>query len=166
MSSIKFIILSLVFLFGTKSHPYYLSVTNIKYNDKNKSLEVAIKMFTSDLENALKRTTKKSIDIINPKDKKEVEKILIDYVNKRLHIKLNGKDQTLKLIGYEKEDDSVWTYLEIEKCEKPKTFVITNSLLYDFLKEQINIVEIEVAGKKQSSRLVNPEKEIKFTVPN
>jgi hypothetical protein len=118
MSSIKVIILSLFFLITAKPHPYYLSVTTIKYNDKSKSLEVAVKMFTSDIENALKRTTKKAIDIINPKDKKEVDKVLFDYVNKRLLIKVNGKDQILKFIGYEKEDDSIWTYLEVRKAEK------------------------------------------------
>jgi hypothetical protein len=121
-------------------------------------------MFTSDIEDALKRTTKKNIDILNPKDKKEIEKALFDYINKRLSINLNGKNQTLKFIGYEKEDDVIWSYLEIENCMKPNNFVVNNTLLYDFLKEQINIVEIDVDGKKQSSKISNPKKEIKFTV--
>ncbi len=54
--------------------------------------------------------------------------------------------------------------MEIEKCEKPKQVNITTSLLYDFLKEQINLVSLEVAGNKQSSKVSNPDKEIKFTV--
>ena len=54
----KTIILAFVTLFT--GHPYHLSVTEIKFNDKNSSLEVACKMFTADLENALKKTTKKS----------------------------------------------------------------------------------------------------------
>ena len=83
-------------LFAGKPHPFYLSVTDIKYNEKNKSLEVATKMFTSDLEDALKKTFKKTVDILNPKDKKEVEKILFDYITKRLTINLNGKLKTLK----------------------------------------------------------------------
>jgi hypothetical protein len=162
MLFLKNIIFISLFLIAGKPHPFFLSVTDIKYNDKNKSLEIACKMFTNDLEDALKRTTKKSIDLIHPKDKKETEKIIFDYINKRLSINLNGKFRTLKCIGFEKEEDVIWTYMEIEKCEKPKQLVIQNSLLYDFLKEQINLVSFESEGKKQSSKVSNPDKEIKF----
>lgn len=164
MLLIKNIILISIFLIGGKPHPFYLSVTDVKYNEKNKSLEIACKMFTNDIEDALKRTTKTSVDLLHPKDKKETEKILFDYISKRLILNLNGKIQTLKYIGYEKEEDVIWTYMEIEKCEKPKQLNITTSLFYDFLKEQINLVSLEVGGKKQSSKVSNPEKEIKFKI--
>lgn len=166
MLFLKNIALVCLFLFAGKPHPFYLTVTDMKYNDKNKSLEIACKMFTNDLEGALKKTTGKKVDIINPKDKKEVEKILFDYITKRLTINLNGKLKTLKFIGYEKEDDVIWTYLEIEKCEKPKQLNISTSLLYDFIKDQINLVSIEVEGNKQSSKVTNPVKEIKFAIAN
>ncbi len=159
----KNIIIIFILLFSGKPHPFYLSVTDIKYNDKSKSLEIACKMFTNDLEDALKKITNKSIDILNPKNKPEVEKILFAYITKRLSVNLNGKLKTLKFIGYEKEDDVIWTYMEIEKCEKPKQLIIQNSLLYDFVKEQINIVQIEVDGNKQSSKVSNPNKEIRFS---
>lgn len=166
MLFLKNIILIGLFLFIGKPHPFYLSVTDIKYNDKNKSLEIACKMFTNDLEGALKKTTGKKVDLLNPKDKTEVENILFDYINKRLSINLNGKTQIIKYIGYEKEEDVIWTYMEIEKCEKPKLVYIYTSLLYDFIKDQINLASLEVAGNKQSSKVSNPDKEIKFTVVN
>lgn len=166
MLFLKNIILVCLFLFAGKPHPFYLSVTDIKYNEKNKSLEIACKMFTNDLEGALKKTTGKKIDIINPKDKKEVEKILYDYINKRFNLTLNGKLTILKYIGYEKEEDVIWTYMEIEKCEKPKLVTINTSLLYDFIKDQINLVSLEVGGNKQSSKVTNPSKEIKFAAVN
>lgn len=164
MLFLKNIVVVCLFLFAGKPHPFYLSVTDMKYNEKNKSMEIACKMFTNDLESALKKTTGKKVDILNAKDKKEVEKILFDYIQKRLTINLNGKTRTLKYIGYEKEDDVIWTYMEIEKCEKPKQLNVTTSLLYDFLKEQINLVSIEVSGNKQSSKVSNPDKEIKFSI--
>ncbi len=160
----KNIIVLCLFLFGGKPHPFYLSVTDIKYNEKNKSLEISCKMFTGDLEDALKKIGNNTIDLIHPKDKKEIDKILYEYINKRLIININGKLKILKYIGYEKEDDVIWAYMEIEKCEKPKQLNINNSLLYDFLKEQINIVQTDVNADRQSSRVSNPDKEIKFTV--
>jgi hypothetical protein len=159
------ILIAFTFLFAPGAHPFYLSVTDMKYNGKNKTIEVACKLFTNDLETALKKLNNQSVDLIHPKDKKETEKILFGYISKRLSITLNGKNRNLKFIGYEKEDDVIWAFMEIEKCELPKQIVISNSLLYDFLKEQSNIVHFEVNGNKQSSRVVNPEKEIKFVVP-
>jgi hypothetical protein len=135
----------------------------MKYNDKNKTIEVSCKMFTNDLETALKKINNKTIDLINPKDEKETEKLLFEYVTKRLNVNLNGKNRNLKFIGYDKEDDVIWAFMEIEKCEVPKNVIVNTSLLYDFLKEQINIVHFEVNGNKQSSRVVNPEKEVKFS---
>lgn len=166
MLFLKNIVLVSLFLLVGKSHPFYLSVTEMKYNEKNKSMEIACKMFTNDLEGALKKTTGKKVDIINPKEKKEVEKILFEYITKRLSINLNGKSTTLKYIGYEKEEDVIWTYMEIEKCEKPKQLNINTSLLYDYIKDQINLVSFEMAGNKQSSKVSNPTKEIKFTLAN
>jgi hypothetical protein len=39
---------------------------------------------------------------------------------------------------------------------------IENSLLYDFLKEQMNIVHLESGGKTQSMKVTNPETRISF----
>jgi hypothetical protein len=155
-----FLLFGLLFI-GWKAHPFFVSVTEIKYNEKNKSLEIACKMFSNDLEDALKKTSKKNIDILHPKDKKETEKILFEYIQKRLQIKVNGKPVNYSFIGYEKEEEAVWTYLEC-KSEKPKTLVIDNKLLYEFLKSQINIVHAEVLGNKQSSKVTNPESVISF----
>lgn len=155
---------AVTFLLFTGAHPFYLSVTDMKYNAKNKSVEISCKLFTNDLETALKKLNNKTIDLIHPKNKEETDKLLFDYINKRLSINLNGKLRDLKYIGFEKEDDVIWVFMEIEKCEAPKQVIVNTSLLYDFLKEQINIVHLEVNGNKQSTRVVNPDKEIKFSV--
>ena len=77
MLFLKNIVLASLFLFAGKPHPFYLSITEMKYNDKSKSLEISCKMFTGDLEDALKKTTNKSVDLIHPKNKPETEKILL-----------------------------------------------------------------------------------------
>lgn len=145
-------------------HPFYLSVTELKYNASKKNLEISCKMFTNDLENALKKTIGKPIDILNPKNKQEVENILFEYIKKNLSISINNKLVNLKYIGYEKEEEAIWTYLEITGCEQPKALAIDNKLLYDYIKEQINIVHFEVGLFKESCKVVNPESKISFTV--
>lgn len=145
-------------------HPFYLSVTELKYNAPKKTIEVSCKMFTNDFEDALKKTCGKPIDILNPNNKAEVEKVLFEYVKKRLNIAINNKPVSLNYIGYEKEEEAIWTYMEITGCELPKTIAIDNKLLYDYLKEQINIVHCEVGTFKESSKVVNPESKISFVI--
>lgn len=144
-----------------KPHPFFVSVTELKYNAESKTMEISCKMFTNDLEDALKKTSGKKIDILHPKDKKEVEAVLFSYIQKRLQIKVNGKALQYTFIGFEKEEDAIWTYLEC-KSEKPKTISADDKLLYDYLKSQINIVHVNANGKSQSSKVSNPESVMNF----
>lgn len=145
-------------------HPFYLSVTEIKYNAAHKTTEVACKMFTNDLEDAIKRSSGKKVDLINSTDKTETGRQLSEYITKRLQINFNGKIRTLTYIGYEKEEDAIWTYFEIKNCEEPKIALIENKLLYDYLKEQINIVHLNIGNFKESSKVTNPEAKLEFKI--
>jgi len=151
----------ILFLFSA-FHPYYVSVTDIKYKETEKTLQISCRTFTDNIETALKKIYNKPVDILHPKDKQEVEKLLFDYINKHLKIKVNGKLQTLIFIGYEKEEEAIWTYLEIKNAALPNVITIENTLLYEYLPQQINMVHTEVKGKKQSSKVTNPEKELEF----
>lgn len=145
-------------------HPFYLSVTDCKYNPKNKNIEISCKMFTNDLEDALKKKNGKTVDLINPANKEETGKLVFEYIEKRLKITTNQKLMKLNYIGFEKEDDVIWTYLEIKNVEKPKNLKIENTLLYDYLKEQINIVHVEVGSYKESSKVTNPDYKLEFPI--
>jgi len=143
-------------------HPYYVSVTDVKYNEQGKTLQISFRTFTDNIEDALRKLYKKQVDILHPKDKKEVENLLADYINKHMKIKVNGKPQILYFVGYEKEEEAIWSYVEIKNVEAPKSLIIENTMLYDYLPQQLNMVHVEVKSKKQSSKVTNPEKELVF----
>ncbi|MEI8138029.1 MAG: DUF6702 family protein, partial [Bacteroidota bacterium] len=110
----------------------------------------------------LKKIYKKPIDLINLKDKDATTKILANYLTDHLKFKINNKSVNFKLIGFENEAEAVWMYIECDKSELPKKVEIENSLLYDYLKEQMNIVHIEVNDSKKSLKVSYPEKTLKF----
>lgn len=143
-------------------HPYFVSITDIKYKEEEKTLQVSCRTFTNDLETALRKIYKKPIDLLNPKDKVVMEKTLAHYILNHLKITVDGKLQTLNFIGYEKEEEAVWSYFEIKNIETPKVISIENTLLYEYLPQQINMVHTEVKGNKQSSKVTNPEKSLEF----
>ena len=150
------------FGFTTKKHPFYLSVVDIKHDAKQQTLNVSVKLFINDIENALKKTSTKSIDLLNPKNKAEMETELMNYIKKRLSLSVNEKAVTLNFIGYEKEEDAIWAYFEVKKVPQPKTIKVDTKLLFDFLPQQANIVHTEINGVKKSSKVTNPESKIDF----
>lgn len=140
-----------------------MSVVDVKYDMKQKNLQVSARLFTNDLEDALRKTGNKTIDLLNPKFKSEVDSALFNYIKQRLHISINSKLHNLIYIGYEKEEESIWTYLEIKNAPLPKTLKIDTKLLYDFLPQQINIIHAEVKGIKKSSKVSNPDSKSEFS---
>jgi len=143
-------------------HPFYLGVTDIKYNAKEKTLQSSVKLFTNDLEEALGKLYKQKVDLINGQDKEKLNSLLSDYLKSRLIVKVNGKLQLFTFLGFEHEADAVWMYLEFKNCPTPKKVEVSNSLLYDFVKTQTNIVHCEVNGNKKSAKVSNPEKTLIF----
>ena len=158
----KIIPLLAVFLvFGFK-HAFYLGVCDFKYNNKEKVLEGSIKLFISDLENDLTKLEGKKVDLIHPKDSLSLAKTLKAYLKKRLSVQINDQKLDYEYLGFEKEEEVCWIYLEAKKCPLPKRVLITNTLLYDFLSQQINIVNFELGEVKRSLKVLNPEKVVKF----
>lgn len=154
------LLLTALLLFSfTIKHPFYLGVTDLKYNTKQKSLEGTVKLFTNDLEEALSNIYHVKVDLINGKDKESMTKILSDYLRNHLKLKVNAKAAPINLIGFEHEAEAIWMYVEVS-CAPPKKLEIENTLLYDYIKSQINIVHCQVKDNAKSSKLTNPDKKM------
>ena len=138
------------------SHPYYISVVEINHNSTDKALEVSCKIFTNDFETTLEKNYKTKVDLVNPKDKPATEKLIVDYINKHLLIKADGKAVKLSFIGYEKEEEAIYSYFQVDNVPSVKKIDVANSLLHDFSNQQINIIHCIVGGKRQSSKLDYP----------
>lgn len=144
-------------------HPFYISTTEINFNKATKSVEITCRMFTDNLEDALEKTYNKKIDLLHPKNKKELELLVLQYIQNNLKIKINGTQKTISIIGYEKEEDAVWTYLEIKEDIQPQQIEIENTLLYVFFPQQMNMIHVMIDGaSRQSSKLINPDKKLNF----
>lgn len=143
-------------------HPYYVSVTEIKSDPKKKTLEISSRMFTNDLEDALRKLSKKQVDLLHPKDKKETDRLVADYLQKHLEVKVNGKAITYNFLGYEKEEESVWCYMEAANVPAVTKIEVENAILYDFLPAQINMAHFIEGEKRQSGKVSNPEKKLVF----
>ncbi|MET0298685.1 MAG: DUF6702 family protein [Flavitalea sp.] len=145
-------------------HPIYVSITEINHNPSVKSLEIACKIFTEDLEAVLARAYGTKVDFFHPKDSAAAGKLITDYISKHLVISVDGKKVKPVLIGFEREVDAVWSYFEVTGVPvAPKTVNILNDLLYDSFKQQINLMHVTVGGKRKSTKVDYPDANASFS---
>jgi hypothetical protein len=143
-------------------HPFYVSVTEVNHNTKNKSLEISSKIFFDDLENGIENENHVRFDIVKPVDKAKVNALIANYIKKHLQIKIDGKLLNMNYLGYEIQEDAAWCYLEIPKVSKVSSVEINNNILYKLHSEQINMLNVTVNGKRQSTKLDAPTSRASF----
>ncbi|MEO6069294.1 MAG: DUF6702 family protein [Chitinophagaceae bacterium] len=144
-------------------HPFYVSVTEINHNAKEKTLEISVKIFADDLEDVLKQNYKTPVDVSSEKGEAQNGKLIKDYISKHLSLAIDGKQATLHYVGFEKQSESVYCYFDVANIAAVKKLDVTNSLLQDFNNEQINIMHIIVNGSRKSYKLDFPNKQASFS---
>lgn len=144
-------------------HPFYISVADINHNAKEKTLEISIRIFTDDFEKTLRQNFNAKIDLTNPADKKAMNELVSRYISNHFKLKVNGKQGALNYIGYEKIEESIWCYFEVQNITTLQNLHISNSILYDWQPKQTNMHIIKYNGKEQSRKVDNPETELDFS---
>lgn len=140
-------------------HPLHVSVTEINHNAGEKTLEISCKLFTDDFEKVLGMNYKTRIDLINPPDRPVMEKLVNQFVQGHLKIEVDGKPVQFHYLGYEKDNDAIYSYFQVNDIPVAKKIEITNSLMHELYSDQINLMHVIVGGKRKSTKLDYPEKE-------
>jgi len=144
------------------AHPLYITVTDINHNVKDKTLEISCKMFTNDFEAVLEKTAHVKVDLSDGKNKTVTDKLIADYVEKHLLLKVDGQPAVLQFVGSEKQEDGTWSYFQVNNVPTVKKIDVSNSLLYDNFNQEINIMHASVGGVKKSTRLDYPASAASF----
>jgi hypothetical protein len=144
------------------AHRFYLSLTEVRIDTKKMTLDVSCKLFTDDLENALQKKYGKKIDLATSAKNKEVQALVYKYISENFKINVGGKLQNLTFVGFETETDATWCYLETVPYIGKGRISIMNSLLYEYLPEQSNMMNVYVDEVEKSAKLVNPERLAEF----
>jgi len=139
------------------SHPLYITVTDINHNAKDKTLEISCKMFTNDFEAVLEKAALGKVDLSDTKNKTATDKLIADYVEKHLLLKVDGRPAVIQFVGSEKEEDGTWSYFQVTNIPSVKKIDVSNSLLYDNFNQEINIMHVTVGGERKSTRLNYPD---------
>jgi hypothetical protein len=160
------VLLLLILVFSGMKHPYYLSVTQLKLRGPEKKIEGSVKLFLSDLEKALRKLHNTKVDLLHVNDTAQLSIWIKDYFNKRLQLSDNQGSIPFSVLGFEQEDENFWVYLEYSLTCIPTKLTVENTLLYDFIDHQINLITFENGEKKITRKLTKPDKTVVFAVSN
>ncbi len=138
-------------------HPFFVSVIEVNHNAKEATVEVSVRIFSTDLEKTLQKYTSAKLDILKPADNAFLDKQISTYIGNTLHFKINGQPVTLNYIGHEIQQESVWSYFEVPKIADMKKLEVDCSLLYDFEKSQSNIFHVKSRNQDKSFKLDYPK---------
>lgn len=144
-------------------HPFFVSVSEVQHNAADKSLEISIKVFIDDFEKALGNGAGFAVDLSHPADSIKTNQLVFQYLQKHFLVKVNGQPVKLQYVGYEKEREAAWCYVQVSSVPVVNTIDIDNSLLYDAFDKQINIMHVVVNGRRKSTKVGYPESRVSFS---
>jgi len=137
-------------------------MTEIIYNEKETTLQISVRIFTDDLEKELSKDCKCKVDLLDAQKHTAMEPILFKYLQSVLKILPNNKAANFQYIGFEIEEESIWTYLEIKNQNVPKNLTVENKILHKTQAKQNNLVRFKKSGFDKTIQLNYPNSISKF----
>ncbi|MEM9987376.1 MAG: DUF6702 family protein [Bacteroidota bacterium] len=139
-------------------HPFYVSVTEINFNESSQSLEISIKIFTEDLEQALATRYGRILNLANEGEYADADAYLALYLEDQIKIKVDGKPVSFQFLGKDANMEATWCFAEIDSLEGiPDQIEVWNSLLTSEFEGQKNMVHCKVGTKTKSLLLQRRE---------
>lgn len=154
-----FLILVLPLLAFATVHKFYISVTNVKYSEKDNALQITTRVFIDDMNTVLKERYEVDAALGSDEETAFGQKYVEKYIRSKFSISRNGETVDYTLIGTKYDADVIILYVEVPKINLPSvtSIGIENEILTDLFDEQQNVVHFNVAGKKKSFVLLKSD---------
>ena len=132
-------------------HKVLISVTNLEFNQSKQTVEVVIRVFTDDLENALSRSGARTvkIDPASAGKNRRVGDLVMAYLRSNFELKNKaGRPVTLSWNGIEGQIDMFWLYVKGRMPGGLEGAQMRNKIFCELFDDQVNIVNAKRQGKQ------------------
>ncbi len=138
------------------AHKFYVSVTNINYSEKDRSLQITSRVFIDDFEKVLEERYGIEANLSTESESKLADEYIEKYLRAKFVMYIDAKVKEYQFLGKKYDNDIMICYLEIPELDldKIKTIELQNELLTDLFDEQQNVVHFKIKGKKKSFVLI------------
>lgn len=153
------LILILPLLAFATVHKFYVSVTNVKYSEKDAALQITSRIFIDDFEDVLQKRYGFKAELAMEKESKEADTFIEKYLRAKFTVEINGENASYTFIGKKYDADVMICYIEVPNVDlaEATSIQIQNEILTDLYDEQQNIVHFKINGKKKSFVLIKSD---------
>lgn len=146
------------------NHKYYVSVSNVKYSPKAKSLQMVTRFFIDDLQEVLNARNLTPVTLGVKEEIQEHYPIIQRYLNTKLSITTNKQELKPQLIGAEYENDQIVLYVEFATGSAPTNLEMTFGAFFELFEDQKNLVHFKINGQRRTLVLERdkPTDRVKF----
>jgi hypothetical protein len=131
-------------------HAYHSTITELRYNPAKQQLELSVKVFTDDFEKALSAGQPTPVSLSAPGPRPLA--LTAAYLQRALQFKTAaGAPLPLQVLGLQAEQDGHWIYCKVPLPGLVPSVQLRQAMLLEVFGDQMNIVNIEAGGKKQSA---------------
>lgn len=148
-----FILLSVMASLSFTLHKYYVSMTEIKYVDDKKEIQITMRFFIDDFEKVLSEQFKKPFALSTEKELKDADKYINFYLLQNFRLIINGKALKLHFLGKEYENDVVYLYAEVTDIQSVQSIEIQNRMLFEEFEDQQNYIKLHINSLKKTFNL-------------
>ena len=148
---------------AVSSHNFYVSTTSIKFVAEEKTLQITAQVFLDDFEAALQHQGNEKVKLIPEVSQKEIDILVEDYFKKNLIFMTDGEIIDFDFFGKVYKNDLLIVYMELKKVPINSELSLKNTLLFNLLPDQKNIIHLKVGSKRKSFLAVYSKS--KFELP-
>lgn len=142
------LVLALVLMPGgtASAHKFYASLAQVERTPDGR-LEVALRLFPDDLEEALRRSTGKRVVV---EDSKAFAAALLPWLNRHFALESGMQRTTFTYVGAEVTVQIAWVYVEAPWPVALDASAMRNDILVDLFPDQVNTVNFVEGGRRSS----------------
>ena len=138
------------FLLGISLHNFYVSTTSIRFVPEENSIQITIQVFLDDFESVLQQSSKNKTKLIPEIPQNEIDSLIKDYFRKNITFKAQGKTMDFDFLGKIYKSDVLVAYMELRMDSMILPLSIKNTIFFDYLPDQKNIIHLKLASKRKS----------------
>jgi len=145
-------------------HNFYVSTTSIRFVPVEKSLQITTQVFLDDFEGVLRQKGNYKTELTPEVAQQEIDSLIEDYFRKNITFKAHGKIVDFDFLGKVYKSDVLLAYMELKLDTIASPLSIENTIFFDYLPDQKNIVHLKLASKRKSFLAVSSKSV--FEIPN
>ena len=145
------------------AHPFHVTIAEAEHNVSAKTLEVALRVNSVDLEAILSKRTNRKVDLDETKD---VDAMIVSYLNEAFRIETAAKAPVkLKWVGKETEVKTAWLYFEFPVADGIDGLRVSDRVFFELEPDQTNTINLKRGKDRASLRFTRQTPALNLAFP-